>query len=219
MDENKQESNLFKSISLRGPGKKMNIKYVFVLLAAGVLFMVVGTFMQSENEPSSIPVLKEEEEDNGTASEEVFMSSDKPEELATMTDYETFYESQLEKALEQVAGVSEVTVIVNLAETENVVYQKNISTKEQTTNETDREGGTREVQDKTNDEQVVITRSGDKEEALIQRTEKPTIRGVLVVANGAENIQVKSWIVEAVSRTLDVPTHRVSVLPKKSKGE
>jgi stage III sporulation protein AG len=45
--------------------------------------------------------------------------------------------------------------------------------------------------------------------------QKPAIRGVLVVAKGAENIQVKKWIIEAVTRSLDVPSHRVAVMPKK----
>ena len=50
---------------------------------------------------------------------------------------------------------------------------------------------------------------------LFLQTKKPEIRGVLVVAKGAENIQVKKWIIEAVTRALDVPSHRVAVMPKK----
>ncbi|MDG5788696.1 stage III sporulation protein AG [Evansella sp. AB-P1] len=217
MADNKQDSSWFKSFTMKSSGKKLNIKYLFLLLLIGVFFMIIGNVLQSDDEPSStIPVLSEEEEEPAS---EVFMSDDKPEEISSMSEYESFYERQLERALEQVVGVSDVTVVVNLAETERVVYQKNQNIKEQITDETDREGGTREVQDKTKDEQVVIIRNGDREEALVVKTEKPDIRGVLVVANGVENIQVKTWIVEAVSRVLDVPSHRVSVLPKKSKGE
>jgi stage III sporulation protein AG len=50
---------------------------------------------------------------------------------------------------------------------------------------------------------------------VVVETKKPDIRGVLVVAKGAENIQVKKWIVEAVTRVLGVSSHRVSVVPKK----
>lgn len=45
---------------------------------------------------------------------------------------------------------------------------------------------------------------------------KPKIVGVLVVAKGAEDIKVKTMIVEAVTRALDVPSHRVSVQPKQN---
>ena len=65
----------------------------------------------------------------------------------------------------------------------------------------------------------MIIQNGEKEVPIVVETKKPAIRGVLVVAKGADNIQVKKWIVEAVTRSLDVPSHRVSVLPKKTKGE
>ena len=89
----------------------------------------------------------------------------------------------------------------------------------QLTDETDREGGKRKVEDQSTDEQLVIIQNGEKEVPIVVETKKPAIRGVLVVAKGADNIQVKKWIVEAVTRSLDVPSHRVSVLPKKTKGE
>lgn len=58
--------------------------------------------------------------------------------------------------------------------------------------------------------------SGDKEVPLVVETVKPSIKGVLVVAKGAEDIKIKSMIVEAVTRALDVPSHRVSVQPKQN---
>ena len=43
---------------------------------------------------------------------------------------------------------------------------------------------------------------GKKKFRLSVETKKPEIRGVLVVAKGADNIQVKKWIIEAVTRVL-----------------
>ncbi|NUJ69844.1 stage III sporulation protein AG, partial [Pseudoalteromonas sp. 2102] len=71
------------------------------------------------------------------------------------------------------------------------------------------------IQDESTDEKIVIVRKGDEETPLVLQTRKPEIRGVLVVAKGADQVQVKKWIVEAVTRTLNVPSHRVAVLPKK----
>lgn len=217
MGDNKQGSNWLQTLTAKKTGRKLNIKYLFILLALGVLFMLIGSYMQDDDEPATAPVQEENTEEE--PSSEVFKTDDKPKEISSMSEYETFYETQLAKALEQVAGISDVSVVVNLAETEKTVFQTNQSLKEQITDETDSEGGTRQVSDKSKDEQVVIIRNGDKEEPLIIKTEKPDIRGVLVVAKGVENIQVKTWVVEAVSRVLDVPSHRVSVLPKKTKEE
>ena len=83
------------------------------------------------------------------------------------------------------------------------------------TDEIDREGGKRTVEDTSKDEQIVIVRNGDKEVPIVQETKKPQVRGVLVVAQGADNISVKKMIVEAVTRVLDIETHKVAVMPKK----
>lgn len=60
-----------------------------------------------------------------------------------------------------------------------------------------------------------MVQKGETDEPLVVETMKPKIRGVLVVAEGAENIEVKKWIIEAVTRVLDVPSYRVAVMPKK----
>ena len=70
------------------------------------------------------------------------------------------------------------------------------------------------VEDESLDEKTVIIREGDKETPVVLRTEKPKVRGVLVVAKGVDNIQVKAMVKEAVIKALDVPAHRVSVSPK-----
>lgn len=200
------------------PKKTSSIQYLAILLCLGIALMIFSNFTKSNNTEESIPVFKSEANES-SESVAVFSNKGSGDQPNSMQDYEYAYEKQLRDALEQIVGVSNVTVMINLAETERKVFERNVSTKQQNTDETDREGGKRKVEDITREDQVVIVRSGDKEEPLIAKTEKPTIRGVLVVANGVENIQVKSWVVEAVSRVLDVPSHRVSVLPKNSKGD
>ncbi len=119
-----------------------------------------------------------------------------------ISDYEHAYETQLKEALDTIVGVSDVTVVVNVDATEKQVLEKNRKTQTQLTEETDREGGKRKVEDQSTDEQLVIIRDGEKEVPIVVETKKPDIRGVLVVAKGADNIQVKKWIIEAVTRSL-----------------
>lgn len=219
MDEEKKDRLWFKKMFQRSDEKKkgkLPLPWIAVGLVVGLSLMIFGNLNSKDNADgmSSAPVFSNKEE-----KESVPAFGSKGSAPETMADYESYYESQLRDVLEQIVGVSDVSVMVNLAETEKNVYEKNTSEKTQKTDETDREGGKRVVDDVTKDEQLVIIRNGDKEEPLLQRKEKPTIRGVLVVATGVDNVQVKAWVVEAVSRVLEVPTHRVSVMPKKAKGE
>ncbi|MCL7746139.1 stage III sporulation protein AG [Halalkalibacter alkaliphilus] len=200
-----------------GKKKRLSFHYILLLGCVGIALMITGNLLTNPagDEEQSLPVFSEEEDE----AETVFGRDTSSAEPNSMQDYEMRYENQLKEVLEQIVGVSDVNVMVNLANTERNVYERNTNEKQQNTNETDREGGTRKVEDISRDEQLVITRNGDKEEPILVEQEKPTVRGVLVVAKGVENAQVKSWVVEAVSRSLDVPTHRVSVMPKKTKED
>ncbi|WP_026693548.1 stage III sporulation protein AG [Peribacillus kribbensis] len=198
----------------KGPGKPSMHAYVLTILVVGVGLMLASSFVSKSSQS------------NSTESEAVTAGSQPKEDVAAFgmkkdsgkkmfTDYEREYEHLLKDALEDVAGIGDVTVVVNVDSTEKKIYEKNTVTHKQSTNEEDRDGGKRQVEDTSTDEQLVTTRNGEKEVPLVVQTEKPVIRGVLVVAKGADNIEVKKWIREAVTRVLDVPTHRVSVLAKK----
>ncbi|WP_057911772.1 stage III sporulation protein AG [Peribacillus muralis] len=136
-------------------------------------------------------------------------------EFKSTKDYEIYLQNEMKEALESIAGVQDVKVIIYVDASEKKVYERNKVTQKQVTEETDQEGGKRTVEDTSVDEQLVLVKSGEKEGPIISETKKPSVRGVLVVAKGAENIQIKKWIIEAVTRSLDVPSHRVSVMPKK----
>lgn len=129
-------------------------------------------------------------------------------------EYENMYETQLEEILENIIGVGKVEVMVNLDSTPEIVVEKNRNTRSATTQEVDKDKATRNQSDQSRDEQVVVL-SAKQEQPVVVKTVKPKVRGVLVVAKGAENIQVKAWITEAVQKVLEVPAYKISILPKK----
>lgn len=129
-------------------------------------------------------------------------------------DLEKGYEEDLKNLLEKTQNLSGVEVMVNLDSTDIKVYERNLMKGQQITNEQDNNGGTRKVEDQTEETEIVFMRQGDQEVPLLSQTKKPKVRGVLVVANGLEDAKMRMWVVEAVSKVLDVPTHKVSVMPR-----
>lgn len=200
--ENNQDSN-----------QKLTKKHYFIIaLVLGIAFMLFGNFFNQSNETRDpMPVSTNNDEDSNV---ETFARSNGTQP-SSMTEYEEYYERQLKEALEEIVGVEDVSIVVNVESGEKKVYERNVTTHKQTTNETDTNGGKRTVEDQSEEEQMVLIREGDKEVPLVSETKKPSITGVLIVAKGADNIQIKKWIIEAVTRVLDVPSHRVSVLAKK----
>jgi len=216
MENNKGPFSWLKNIMAKGETsdkKSGKYQYMILVLCIGAAFMIVGNVLFSDKSAplDSKAVTTSQAE---TTDVEAF-SLKKDSNNKSIAGYEEEYEKQLKKALEEMLGVDDVTVVVNIDSTDKKVLEKNTVTKSQTTEEKDNEGGERKVQDTSTDEQLVIIREGEKEVPIVVEYQKPAIRGVLVVAKGAENIQVKKWIIEAVTRSLDVPSHRVAVMPKK----
>jgi stage III sporulation protein AG len=198
-----------------------NSKYQYLLIVGlfGALIMLVSNIILTNTPTPNEAITTFQSQTVKGEDIETFSSKSSGGGNSTIEDYENAYEAELKEALEQMLGVNKVAVIVNVDATDRKVLEKNKNTTQQTTDETDREGGKRKVEETSINEELVIVRGGDKEGPILIETKKPTIRGVLVVAQGAENIQVKKWIIEAVTRVLDVPSHRVAVMPKKSKGD
>ncbi|MBU8879336.1 stage III sporulation protein AG [Bacillus sp. FJAT-29790] len=201
------------------PDKKQGkYQYLLLVLLFGAVIMLISNMLfKDESSKNDLPVFNNQAV---AKDDEVPTFGQKQKEgNDVIASYERAYEAQLKDALDAIVGVEDVTVVVNVDATEKQVLEKNRTNKTQTTDEIDREGGKRKVEDQSKEEQLVIIRSGEKEVPIIVETKKPEIRGVLVVAKGADNIQVKKWIIEAVTRALDVPSHRVAVMPKKTKGD
>lgn len=198
---------------------KLTRKYVLALLGLGVCWMIASSlFANSTGKTNSMisPIATETSgspKNNDEAVETLKLGGEKSS--GSINDFENKYEEQLTETLNQMAGVSKVKVEVNVDGSEKNVYQYNRTDRTQQTEEVDKQGGKRKIEDESHDSQVVIINDGEKEIPVIVQTEMPDIKGVLIIAKGAENLEVKNMIREAVTRLLDVPSHRVAVLPKK----
>lgn len=182
-------------------------RYVVLVVLVGVLLILLSnTFSTSKkdvpNQQFEADILGEESD-----IEEVSL-------ISNVKEIEESYESDLKAMLNQIKGVSEVEVMVNVDSTNQNIYEKDLIVGLQTSDETDKNGGIRTVSDEMQETKLVYVRQGDQEVPLLIQTRKPDVRGVFIIAKGAEDVMVKKWIVDSVSRVLDVPTYRISVMPK-----
>lgn len=201
-----------------GGKQKKTYRYLAIILIAGILLMVASMFTNkpaSENGQTNKVFQASSTQDTKEEEAVTTWKSTSSKKSGSIGDIEKMYESELKDTLETMQGVSNVSVIVNIDATETKVYEKNSVAQRQTTEETDRDGGQRKVEDFSTDEKIVIIREGDKEVPLVRETKKPAIRGVLIVAKGADDVRIKKEIIDAVTRVLDVPSHRVAVSAKK----
>lgn len=182
-------------------------KWLLIIALVGVLFILIGDLFKKD---APLDVGIKEKGVNEIYEEEI----EEVVLIKNVNEMETMYENDLQKMLNEIKGVSEVEVMVNIDSTNVQLYEKDTVQGMQSTVEYDQNGGERTIKDETKETKLVFVRQGDEEVPLLVKTKKPEVRGVFIIAKGVENAQVKQLVVESVSKVLDVPTYRISVVPK-----
>jgi stage III sporulation protein AG len=126
--------------------------------------------------------------------------------------------ARLEQVLSSVVGAGQVKVTVTLSSGPESVYAHNSNKQNQVIQEKDQAGGNRTTTDVNDQESLVFGQSTDaaKDNATVEKVNRPSIAGVLVLAEGARNAALREKLALAVETALDIPPHKVTVLPKES---
>lgn len=133
----------------------------------------------------------------------------------TSNGYEEKIKKDLVDTLSLIAGVGNVNVMIYFEGGSESVPAVNINNSSTRTDEKDNQGGTRITTEENKNTNVVIIDKNNNSEPFIVRQVNPEIGGVLVVAEGASNPEMKEKIHTAVKTVLNIPGSRVTVLPMK----
>lgn len=184
---------------------ELNKENAIILILAGVLCMVVvwpASEKDSINENPSIHKSISDSVKNQTAS--------------SLNLYIQNQEEKLKKILEQIDGAGRVEVMIRAGASKEFVVEKDVLTSESMILETDSEGGRRQSTDKERNETSIYTKdsSGQDVPWVIKELE-PTIEGVLVAVQGADQERIASEITQAVQVLFDIPVHKIKVVKMK----
>lgn len=186
--------------ALINPKGKFGIWGIAALVSLGIALMVVpGIFLGKEPviQPLVNVVPKVE---GGTYS---------------LGEVEKGIAGQVSQILSQVQGAGQVMVTVSLESGPEQSYARNATIVKSSIEEKDTSGGTR-LTTEANEKTEVVFAQGQGG-ALIIKEMGPQIKGVLVVAEGAKDAEIKAQLSKAVQTMLNMPAHRVMVLPKEGR--
>ena len=193
-----------------GPKRVQTFRWIILIGLIGAALMILNSFITVKKiDPDPSRQVAPD-----SPAQQTFLSKDAKERTG-FAEYEEAYEQALKDILQKVVGVGEVEVLVTIESTEETVVQTNVQDSQQITDEKDQNGASRHITQITRNGEVVLYESSGGQTPIVLKKIQPKIRGVVVVARGAENLTVKQMITEAVSRGLEVPAHRISVLPRK----
>ncbi|KAF6636671.1 MULTISPECIES: stage III sporulation protein AG [Paenibacillus] len=192
--------------------KRFNsFRWLLILGLIGVAIMLFNSFVNVKRvDPENVG-----REPPGVMKNEPTLETTTGEE-SSFAGIEKVFEDNMKQMLEQIVGVGTVDVMVTVDSTEEVIVQRNVKDMQEENNETDANGGQRHTTQYTRDGEIVTYESsGGQHTPIVTKKVKPQVRGVLVVAMGAENPTVKQLIVDAVQKGLNVPSYKISVVPRK----
>jgi len=178
---------------------------VFIMLLSGPLFRSVSTGNLQEPERYAERMVYE------TA----------PAVEAHQTHiYERALEHRLEEVLSLVDGAGRVRVLVSFAQRRETVFAVDRNINNSVTREEDAQGGTRyQSNQQEQDNTLIITDRSGLDRPLVVRETEPVVGGVVIIAEGGDNVLVQDALIRATSTLLGIEIHRVQVMKMRSLGE
>ena len=120
-------------------------------------------------------------------------------------------EQRLEEVLSNIKGTGKVSVMITYKTSNEIVCANNIETETNSVTEKTENGGIRESETIIENKSPVTIGNGDGENALVMIEKEPEIEGVIVVAQGAENVNVKMELQKAVETVLQISSSQVEI--------
>ncbi|MEG0855029.1 MAG: stage III sporulation protein AG [Terrisporobacter sp.] len=153
---------------------------------------------------SIIPTGKESKEESKV------VSNNKTSEEPTEKEKKDL-EAKLTEILSKISGAGDVDVLITFDSSEEIVPAYNSNTTTETTKEQDSSGGERTTTSSTENKTMITS---DDKDPVVLKTSEAKVKGVIVVASGAEDSTVKQLLYDAVQTSLQVSGHQVEIYPK-----
>ena len=119
-------------------------------------------------------------------------------------------EMRLKQTLSNIEGAGRVEVMITYESSSEIVPAISIDTQKTTTTDTNESGGSTTNTENTQSDIVTINGSNGST-ALVLRENSPEVKGVLIIAQGADDIGVKICLLNAVKTILNVSADKVDV--------
>ncbi len=181
----------------RNKEKKLVLNFITMLLLGIVLIVASNTVFQKNGG------------EGGGEEEKIF--SENREMITQERDFVSNLEQRIKNALANVEGVGDTEVVITLENEGEIVVAEDNSVDKSEISEGD-EGAKRKTNNIKQENKKILLESN---KPLVLKEIQPKIKGVLVVARGGGNPEVKSSVIKAIQALLNVESHKIEVLKMK----
>lgn len=121
-------------------------------------------------------------------------------------DYAKALESKMQNVLSNISGSGKVSVMVTLSSSLEIVYAESVDEKNNSSVSSNNSTSTKNTTSNT-----IIVKNNGVNSPLVVKEILPEIKGVVVVCEGAKDVNIKLKIVQAVKALLDIPSNNIQV--------
>lgn len=198
---------LRKTIKKITGGKKLQKDQCLIIILVGVLLCVIAIPVEKKDSESDLSNIIDDTIDNHTDQE---ITDD-------TSDYAGYWEQKLEEALRYVEGVGKVRVLITLQNSEHKIVEKDGPEEYTNTDEADAAGGTRILGESRLDKSTIYTSDGQGGNVpYVVMTIEPVVEGVVVIAQGADQMNVRENIIEAIQVLFDIDANKIKIVKMKN---
>lgn len=178
--------------------KKWDKSQWTILILTGILLMILAIPTGSGG--------------GGEAAKKEETKQEEKSDDSSEADYVDKLEEKMEDTLSEIDGAGRVRVMITLEDSGESIVEKDDTKESSDTAETDSAGGSRSEKRTDTGETTVYQEEDDRKVPFVGREMTPKIAGILVVAQGGENTQVKQNISEAVMALFQIDVNRIKVV-------
>lgn len=202
-----------KDIKKKLAGKFTRDNFLIILLA-GILLLVIVWPVKDENKNADAGIQSgqlDSERNIMDLQSGLLQSTDGNVQIESdeLWTYASYLETSLEELLCTMDGVGKVRVMVTLENSGETVVEKDKSTVRNSTTEVDSAGGSRNTTDISDEEETVY---GGSDDPYITKVMAPSVKGVVVSAQGGDNAKIVQNITEAIQALFGIEAHKIKVV-------
>ncbi|MEE0859270.1 MAG: hypothetical protein U0M12_07385 [Acutalibacteraceae bacterium] len=129
----------------------------------------------------------------------------------SLTKYENDLEQSLAEIICSINGAGTTKVMLTMDSTVEQVYATNKNMSQNNSNNTTQSDTANNKDISAETTYITVELADGTEQTVLVKEIQPKVRGVLVVCAGGDNSVVKEKIIDAVTKTLDISSSKVSV--------
>ncbi len=199
-------------------GSKKLIEKLVIVAIVGVICLIAGSVLfedaYKKNDKNAVNTLASSGQEPGANGGTTAGPSSVEAMKLTGGASKDETEINLGFILSKIKGAGKVEVMITYVSGNEAIPAVDVNSSESNTQEKDKEGGTRNIKESNRQNSIVYEENQGVKKPFVVKELMPKVKGVVIVADGAGDAEVKMDLTRAAQALLDVAAYKIQVFQR-----